>query len=232
MAEQVRMARGAVAVFGAAKAYGGVAALPPTSFSCPAGSSLAVVGPSGSGKTTLLQIVGGLCAPTSGSAVVAGIDVGALGAGGLAAFRARSVGFVHQFHHLMPGLTAVENVELPMRILRRPRGECRERALELLAQLGLAGKGRRFPSQLSAGERQRVAIARALANGPACVLADEPTGSLDEEAGHDAFSAMQEQAWLAGASMIVATHDEAIAARCSAILRLGRESKGAASGSI
>ena len=153
------------------------------SFKIDKGEMVSLIGASGAGKTTLLQILGGLDRPTAGTVTVDGKDLGALGGVRLATFRSRSVGFVFQFHHLMPDFTALENVVIPGMIAGRKRQECVGRAKELLSMLGLDRQATHFPSELSGGERQRVALARSLFNEPALILADEPTGNLDKENG-------------------------------------------------
>ncbi len=171
------------------------------------GEFVAIVGPSGSGKTTLLNLLGTLDKPTSGIVIIDGINVTLLPERKLIPIRRKKIGFVFQFHHLIPVLTAVENVELPMLIAGVPRKERRARALKLLEAVGLKGKENRYPHQLSGGEQQRVAVARALANNPKIVLADEPTGNLDSvnsERIAELFKRLKEEF---GTAFVVSTHD-------------------------
>jgi putative ABC transport system ATP-binding protein len=180
---------------------------------------LALMGPSGSGKSTLLTILGAMNNPTSGRVVVDGIDVYGLGEEKRADFRHEYLGFVFQQHHLMPYLSARENVELPLVVSSLSSRERRSRALAALERVGLAGKEERLPSELSGGEQARVAIARAVVNEPPLVLADEPTGNLDSATGDsvlDMLSALN----AAGHTVLVVTHDEAVAARARRVVRL------------
>ncbi|HET7221079.1 MAG TPA: ABC transporter ATP-binding protein [Vicinamibacterales bacterium] len=184
------------------------------------GEMVAIVGASGVGKSTLLHVLGGLDAPDSGSIAVDGVDLRALSDADLVAFRNKHVGFVFQFHHLLPEFSAVENAEMPMRIARRPSQECRNRATALLTSVGLAERLDHRPGMMSGGEQQRVAIARALAMDPALLLADEPTGDLDEhtaESLHDLLKQMHSER---GLTSIIATHNPRLAAACDRILRL------------
>jgi putative ABC transport system ATP-binding protein len=174
------------------------------------GQFVAIVGPSGSGKSTLLGLLAGLDAPTSGSVVIDGIDITALGEDALAKLRGEKIGFVFQFFHLIPSLTAHENVAVPMEIKGAPNPSVRARSL--LHEVGLTDRAHHYPSQLSGGEQQRVALARALANDPPIVLADEPTGNLDTKNGRHIMDLLRSIHQTRNTTLILVTHDQELAA--------------------
>lgn len=185
-----------------------------------AGEIVGIMGPSGSGKTTLLNLIGGLDKPTSGKIFVDGLDITALGEGELADYRLRKVGFVFQFYNLIPTLTALENVEIPLALAGVPKGERRERALNLLRMVGLDARAEHKPDELSGGEQQRVAIARALVNNPSIVLADEPTGDLDSKSALALMNLIKDLNRRNGQTFIIVTHDPIVAERCTKIYNI------------
>ncbi len=185
-----------------------------------AGEMVAVVGVSGVGKSTLLHVVGGLDHADGGTVRVGESEVTGLSDAELVAFRSRHIGFVFQFHHLLPEFSAVENAEMPLRITRCPAPEARERAASLLAQVGLGDRLDHRPGMLSGGEQQRVAVARALVMRPGLLLADEPTGNLDEATGATLHGLLREMHARHGLTSVIATHNSRLAGACDRVLHL------------
>jgi putative ABC transport system ATP-binding protein len=192
--------------------------LKPTSFTIESGRAVAIVGPSGSGKSTLLGLIAGLDAPTAGRILIDGADITALDEEALARLRGEKIGIVFQFFHLLPSLTAYENVLVPMEIAGVR--EARDRARALLSEVGLADRATHYPSQLSGGEQQRVAIARALANNPAVLLADEPTGNLDSATGRQVIDLLVDVNRRQQRTLVLVTHDPELASFADEIIAL------------
>jgi putative ABC transport system ATP-binding protein len=184
------------------------------------GEMVAIMGPSGSGKTTLLNCLSGLDIADQGQIAIEGVSLSEMSDKERTAYRARRMGFVFQFYNLLPVLSAVENVELPLLVSGVPLGEARERALDSLAQVGLAQRANHRPAELSGGERQRTTIARALVNRPALVWADEPTGDLDSETANEIMDVLVEFNQEQRLTFILVTHDRAVGARCQRIIRM------------
>ncbi len=205
---------------GVGRAYGGRWVLRGVDLTVAPGERLALLGPSGCGKTTLLNLLGGLDRPDEGRVTLAGEDLGAAAPARLAQLRRERLGTVFQFFHLIPTLTARENVELPLQLLGWGREALEARAGDLLEAVGLAPRAEAFPRELSGGEMQRVAVARALAGRPGILLADEPTGNLDSTAGERVLALLAELTEREGAALVMVTHSEAAAAACHRIVRM------------
>lgn len=202
------------------KRFGDLEVLKGVSLDVARGEVVSIVGASGAGKTTLLQIVGTLSRPDGGRVEIDGQDVFSLGDKTLSRFRNGRIGFVFQFHHLLPEFTAFENVCIPGLIGKHPRAEVERRAAELLEMMGLAGRRDHKPGQLSGGEQQRVAIARALAKRPRLLLCDEPTGALDYQTGKQILALLQKQSRENGMTVVIITHNSALTAMADRVIRV------------
>ena len=220
MAEEAQTTLDMIDIKGITKSFGSLQVLKGIDLHINKGEIVSIVGPSGAGKTTLLQIIGTLDKPDSGTVTIDGTDTGSLSAGKLSSFRNHNLGFVFQFHQLLPEFTALENIMIPGLIAHRKQSELKEQALKLLQFMGLEGRAGHKPNELSGGEKQRVAVARALINNPAVILADEPSGSLDTKNKmelHQLFFDLRDKL---GQTFVIVTHDEELAKLTDRIIHL------------
>ena len=220
MAEEAQTTLDMIDIKGITKSFGSLQVLKGIDLHINKGEIVSIVGPSGAGKTTLLQIIGTLDKPDSGTVTIDGTDTGSLSAGKLSSFRNHNIGFVFQFHQLLPEFTALENIMIPGLIAHRKQSELKEQAMKLLQVMGLAGRAGHKPNELSGGEKQRVAVARALINNPAVILADEPSGSLDTKNKmelHQLFFDLRDKL---GQTFVIVTHDEELAKLTDRIIHL------------
>jgi lipoprotein-releasing system ATP-binding protein len=218
MGERLIEARGLLKAY--RTAAGQVSVLRGVDLDVEAGEMVAIVGASGVGKSTLLHVLGTIDRPDGGALSIGGEDVLALSEARRCAFRNRTLGFVFQFHHLLPEFSALENVSMPLLIARRPLEEARAQALALLEEVGLSERVDHRPGMLSGGEQQRVAVARALAASPRALLADEPTGDLDRATGQKLHDSLRQLSRARGLTVVVVTHNDELARRCDRVLRL------------
>lgn len=209
-----------ITIKGIKKSFGTLEVLKGIDLEINKGEVVSIVGPSGAGKTTLLQIMGTLDKTDSGSVIIDGVDIGSLNANKMAEFRNLNIGFVFQFHQLLPEFTALENIMIPAYIAGKPTKEARQRAKELLEFMGLADRADHKPGQLSGGEKQRVAVARALVNNPAVILADEPSGSLDSQNKTELHRLFFELRDKFGQTFVIVTHDEQLAATTDRTIKM------------
>ena len=220
MAEEAQTTLDMIDIKGITKSFGSLQVLKGIDLHINKGEIVSIVGPSGAGKTTLLQIIGTLDKPDSGTVTIDGTDTGSLSAGKLSSFRNHNIGFVFQFHQLLPEFTALENIMIPGLIAHRKQSELKEQAMKLLQFMGLEGRAGHKPNELSGGEKQRVAVARALINTPAVILADEPSGSLDTKNKmelHQLFFDLRDKL---GQTFVIVTHDEELAKLTDRIIHL------------